>query len=71
METGLPLRMDPVTGPDNDDLKKIAAALWAKGVENTIITLGGSGSAVVTADGIRVASLPTRRPQRTRRTYTH
>lgn len=53
METGLPLHMDPVTGPDNDDLKKIAAALWAKGVENIIITLGGSGSAVVTADGIR------------------
>ena len=53
METGLPLRMDPVTGPDCDDLKKIAAALWDKGVENTIITLGGSGSAVVTADGIR------------------
>ena len=53
METGLPLQMDAVTGPNKDDLLKIAAALWAKGVEHTIITLGGSGSAVVSADGIR------------------
>lgn len=53
METGLPLRMDPASGPNQEDLLKIANALWHKGVENTIITLGGSGSAVVSADGIR------------------
>ena len=53
VETNLPLRMDSLTGPDESDLLKIAAALWEKGVENTIITLGGSGSAVVSANGIR------------------
>ena len=52
VETGLPLRMDQ-RGIQRDDLKKIAAALWAKGVENVIITLGGSGSAVVLDGGIR------------------
>ena len=51
-ETGLPLRMDE-RGIQLDDLKKIAAALWTKGVENVIITLGGNGSAVVMGDGIR------------------
>lgn len=52
METGLPLQMDH-RGIQRDDLKKIAAALWAKGVENVIITLGGNGSAVVKGDSIR------------------
>ena len=52
METGLPLRMDQ-RGIQRDDLKKIAAALWSKGVENVIITLGGNGSAVVQGDAIR------------------
>ena len=52
METGLPLASD-ANGPNKGDLQKIAAALWAKGVENVIITLGGSGSAVVGADSIR------------------
>lgn len=52
METGLPLGTDE-NGPLREDLQKIAAALWAKGVENVIITLGGSGSAVVGADSIR------------------
>ena len=51
-ETGLPLRMDE-RGIQRDDMKKIAAALWTKGVENVIITLGGNGSAVVMGDGIR------------------
>lgn len=46
METGLPLTND-ADGPRREDLRKIAAALWEKGVENVIITLGGSGSAVV------------------------
>ena len=52
METHLPLGTDE-QGLKKDDLQKIAAALWSKGVENVIITLGGSGSAVVGADGIR------------------
>lgn len=52
METGLSLASD-ANGPNKDDLQKIAAALWAKGVENVIITLGGSGSAVVIANGIQ------------------
>ena len=52
METHLPLGTDE-QGPKKDDLQKIAAALWSKGVENVIITLGSSGSAVVGADGIR------------------
>jgi len=51
-ETALPLRADE-TGLCRDDLQKIAAALWAKGVENVIITLGGHGSAVVEGDSIR------------------
>lgn len=52
METGLPLGTDG-SGPLKEDLQKIAAALWAKGVENVIITLGGAGSAVVKADSIQ------------------
>ena len=52
METGLPLGTDE-NGPKKADLQKIAAALWSKGVENVIITLGGAGSAVVGADSIR------------------
>ena len=52
VETGLPLAADE-NGPSRDDLQKIAAALWAKGVENVIITLGGAGSAVVGDDIIR------------------
>ena len=52
METGLPLASDE-NGPLRSDLQKIAAALWSKGVENVIITLGSSGSAVVREDGIR------------------
>ena len=52
METHLPLGLDE-QGLKKSDLQKIAAALWSKGVENVIITLGGSGSAVVGADGIR------------------
>ena len=52
VETGLPLGTDE-NGPSKEDLKQIAAALWAKGVENIIITLGGAGSAVVKADSIR------------------
>lgn len=52
METGLPLGIDE-NGPLKTDLQKIAAALWSKGVENVIITLGGAGSAVVGADSIR------------------
>ena len=47
METHLPLSTDE-NGPVEADLLKIAAALRSKGVEHTIITLGGSGSAVVT-----------------------
>lgn len=52
METHLPLFIDQ-NGPKKEDLQKIAAALWSKGVENIIITLGGNGSAVVGADSIR------------------
>lgn len=52
METHLPLGTDEL-GLKKNDLQKIAAALWSKGVENVIITLGGSGSAVVGADSIR------------------
>ena len=55
METGLPLTSDE-NGPRREELQKIAAALWAKGVEHVIITLGGSGSAVVREDGIRYVS---------------
>ena len=46
VETHLPLRTDG-EHPNQNDLQAIAQALWAKGVENVIITLGGSGSAVV------------------------
>lgn len=52
VETGLPLGTDE-NGPLREDLQKIAAALWDKGVENIIITLGSSGSAVVEAGSIR------------------
>ena len=52
METHRPLGTDE-RGLKKDDLQKIAAALWSKGVENVIITLGGCGSAVVGADSIR------------------
>lgn len=52
VETGLPLGTGE-NGPLREDLQKIAAALRSKGVENVIITLGGSGSAVVEADSIR------------------
>ena len=52
METHLPLNTDE-NGPVKEDLQKIAAALWGKGVEHVIMTLGGSGSAVVKADEIQ------------------
>lgn len=52
METHLPLHSDE-NGPNKDDLRKIADALWNKGVENIVITLGGSGSAVVGENSIR------------------
>lgn len=52
METGLPLGAGE-NGPLREDLQKIAAALRSKGVENVIITLGGSGSAVAEAGSIR------------------
>ena len=52
METGIPLGQDE-NGPKKEDLQKIAAALWSRGVENVIMTLGSSGSAVVGADSIR------------------
>ena len=51
VETGLPLRMDG-TAIRKEDLNAIAAALWSRGVENVIITLGGNGSAVVEEDAI-------------------
>lgn len=50
-ETHLPLGTDE-NGPLKSDLTTIGAALWNKGVENVVITLGGSGSAVVEADSI-------------------
>jgi ribokinase len=52
VETGLPLRIG-ANGIQKDDMKAVAAALWAKGVQNVIITLGGNGSAVVGPDHIR------------------
>lgn len=52
METGLPLGTGE-NGPLEEDLQKIASALWSRGVKNIIITLGGSGSAVVEAGSIR------------------
>ncbi len=51
METHLPLGSDE-NGLRQEDLRKIGVALWAKGVENVIITLGGHGSAVVEGDDI-------------------
>lgn len=51
-ETHLPLRFDG-NGPHDEDLRAIAAALRAKGVEHVIITLGGYGSAVAEASGPR------------------
>lgn len=51
METHLPLRTDE-DGSIHKDLQKIAASLWDKGVENVVITLGGRGSAVVSADSL-------------------
>ena len=51
METHLPLRTD-ADGSIHTDLQKIAASLWDKGVENVVITLGGRGSAVVSADSL-------------------
>ena len=52
METHLPLRSENGVLVEKD-LHAIARALWEKGVENVIITLGGAGSAVVGADSIR------------------
>lgn len=52
VETGLPLRMEG-TSIRQDDLNAIASALWKRGVENVVITLGSNGSAVVRADGIQ------------------
>ena len=52
METHLPLGSDE-NGPKKEDLQKIADALWNKGVKNIVITLGGSGSAVVGENSIR------------------
>ncbi|MBU5626467.1 ribokinase [Oscillibacter sp. MSJ-2] len=49
--TGLPLRADE-TGVNEEDMKRVAAALREKGVENVIITLGGNGSAVAGVDGV-------------------
>lgn len=51
-ETGISLQINQ-RGIQKDDLKKVAAALWAKGVENVIITLGSGGSAVVASDSIQ------------------
>ena len=53
METGLPLRTEENGLLKESDLQAIAKALWAKGVENVIITLGGQGSAVVGAGSIQ------------------
>lgn len=52
METHLPLSSDE-NGPDRADLEKIADALRNMGVEHIVITLGGSGSAVVGTNSIR------------------
>jgi len=54
-ESGLPLRSGE-KGPCKEDLQKIGAALWAKGVENVIITLGSAGSAIVEGDSIHYIS---------------
>lgn len=50
-ETHLPLRTDN-GHPHRKDLQAIARSLWSKGVENVIITLGSSGSAVVSENEI-------------------
>lgn len=52
VETGLPLAMED-GNPSRKDLEQIAAVLRSKGVEHIIITLGGSGSAVVSEHGIQ------------------
>ena len=52
VETGLPLAMGD-GNPSRKDLEQIAAVLRSKGVEHIIITLGGSGSAVVSEHGIQ------------------
>ena len=54
-ETHLPLRADE-NGIEREDLQQIADSLRSRGVEHVIITLGGSGSAVVEPSGIRYAS---------------
>lgn len=48
---GLPLRADE-NGVNEADMKAVFAALWKKGVENVIITLGETGSAVAGAVGV-------------------
>ncbi|MCI2057449.1 MAG: ribokinase [Oscillibacter sp.] len=52
VETGCPLRIGQ-HGIQKDDMRAVAAALWAKGVQNVIITLGSNGSAVVGEDKIQ------------------
>lgn len=52
VETHLPLRTDK-NGPNREDLQKIALALQHTGPKNIMITLGGSGSAVVEAGSLR------------------
>ena len=47
-----PMRVDE-NGVDADDLQAVAAALRKSGVEKVMITLGGNGSVVCSADGIR------------------
>ena len=43
METHLPLGSDE-SGPNKEDLQKIADALWSRGVDNVVITLGKRGA---------------------------
>ncbi|WP_326974775.1 ribokinase [Caproicibacter sp. BJN0012] len=50
--TGLPLRADG-GAVNREDLKKVTDALRAKGVDRVIVTLGGNGSAIAGAEGIR------------------
>ena len=52
METHLPLRRND-HGFLGEDLQAIAMALWKRGVEHVIITLGSAGSAVVEDGSIR------------------
>ncbi|MEA4934880.1 MAG: PfkB family carbohydrate kinase, partial [Lawsonibacter sp.] len=49
--TGLPLRTDE-RGVNEEDLKKVTAALRDQGVDKVMITLGGNGSVVAGANGI-------------------